>query len=218
VPTRKKWIITNLLLALISVLLIVTAVHDEMRARAYKRELEQIRTTTAAKQGVEGKIMEWVVRRNPQATIVDFADFPGALLAEAEAANIDFRLILAIIDKESEFNPRAVGRAGEIGLMQIMPKTAQLVATNAGWKDFEGPSARRSDGTYANLGSLGNPRWNVRIGVAYLKDQVSKFGVSPAALRGYNRGTDHALEHRPSDRYAEDVALRLVSISQEVRD
>lgn len=36
-------------------------------------------------------------------------------------------LVMGIIDTESDFDPRAVGSAGEIGLMQVKPSTAQWV-------------------------------------------------------------------------------------------
>jgi len=165
---------------------------------------------------VEAKTMEWIVRRNPAATIVDFQNFPAALLAEARGAEIDVRLLVALIDKESEWNPRAVGRAGEIGLMQVMPATAALVAKARGWK-YDPPTGRRPDGSYENLGTLGIPRENVRIGVAFLKDQIDRFGVSPAALRAYNRGPAWAYERRPEDRYAEEIGLTLVTLSKEIR-
>ncbi len=39
--------------------------------------------------------------------------------------NIDPFLVKLIIQKESQFNPRAVSRSGAIGLMQLMPETAR---------------------------------------------------------------------------------------------
>ena len=177
---------------------------------------KQTREERTAERQVEARIIEIVVKRNPQAAIKDFADFPAALLTVSAEAGIDFRLVLAMIDKESEFNPRAVGKAGEIGLMQVMPGTAAALAKNAGWT-FVPPSKRRGDGGYDNLGTLGDPKENIRYGVAYLKDQVRQFGFAPATiLRGYNRGSAAAREHRPGDRYAEDVALRFVHVSHEL--
>ncbi|MEO0160814.1 MAG: lytic transglycosylase domain-containing protein [candidate division WOR-3 bacterium] len=39
--------------------------------------------------------------------------------------NIDPYLVKLIIEKESQFNPRAVSRSGALGLMQLMPETAR---------------------------------------------------------------------------------------------
>jgi S1-C subfamily serine protease len=36
--------------------------------------------------------------------------------------NVDHRVILAIIETESSFNPNAIGRDGELGLMQVRPE------------------------------------------------------------------------------------------------
>lgn len=155
----------------------------------------------------EQKMLAFIVKRNPNATIRDFSDFPEHVLAVARKQGIDYRLIMAMIDKESQFRPDAVGGSGEVGLMQIMPSTGALVAKRLGVK-FE-PPVKRRDGRpgYETLGTLGDPRINVEFGAQYLAWQVAEFGMSPAAIRGYNRAPEHARSHWPDDRYAEDVAL-----------
>ena len=45
-----------------------------------------------------------------------------------EKNNLDPIFILAIMKTESSFNPDAIGGAGEIGLMQLMPDTAAWLA------------------------------------------------------------------------------------------
>ena len=162
----------------------------------------------------DARILAWIVERNPQATIKDFSDFPRFLVAESQAAGIDFRIILAMIDKESQFNPRAVGSSGEVGLMQVLPATGAAVAKRLEMP-FEFPVKNKA-GAYTSLGTLGDAKDNVRIGVAYLGQQVKRFGgVSPVAIRAYNRHPDNARQNRPWDRYAEDVGLRLVVLVQE---
>lgn len=40
----------------------------------------------------------------------------------SEEFNVDYDLIMAIIEVESSFNPNAIGGQGEIGLMQLLPR------------------------------------------------------------------------------------------------
>ncbi len=65
----------------------------------------------------------------------------------------DRALIYAVIRQESQFNPRAVSRAGARGVMQLMPGTAQLVARRLGSDD-----ARR----------WGDPEVNIKLGQYYI--------------------------------------------------
>ncbi len=176
-----------------------------------KRMLVEVQAQQVAADEREQRILDWIVERNPEASIKDFSGLPRMLLQQTREAGIDYRIVLALIDKESQFNPRAVGTSGEIGLMQILPSTAAPIAKALGitWS----PPVKKSGAVgYLSYGTLGDTRSNVRIGLAYLKDQVNRFGQSPEALRAYNRGEAAALEHRPADRYAEDVAFKVVSL------
>jgi hypothetical protein len=164
---------------------------------------------------LEQKVIGVIVERNPQATIRDFGGFPRALLDVAEAARLDFRILLAIADKESGFRPDMVGRAGEIGLMQMLPATAEAVAKRLGL-DYTPPVPGRN-GAYASLGSLADPTFNVRVGAEYLRWQIDRYGLNALALRAYNRNPDKATEHWPLDRYAEDVSLRYLVLAQALR-
>lgn len=157
------------------------------------------------------RIMQVIVKRNPNATIREFSGFPQFLVEESQRRGLDYRYVMAIIDKESEWNPRAVSPVGAVGLMQIMPATGALVAKNAGLT-FEAPRGKDQ------LGALGDPRQNLVIGLAHLKGLMDQYGPADPAttLRAYNRGEVTAREHRPSDRYAEDVALRFVALSMQV--
>lgn len=165
----------------------------------------------------EGRILAWVIERYPEATIKDFLAFPTVLLDESERAGVDYRLILAMAEKESAMNPRAVGRSGEIGLLQLLPSTAALVARRLEDATYEPPVAGKDrDGRshYTSLGSLADPKVNVRYGVEYLRWQIERFGMTPTAIRAYNRPPGRASESWPADRYAEDVALGYFTLVQ----
>lgn len=158
----------------------------------------------------EQKILSWIVERNPDATIKDFAAFPKVLLDGSAAAGVDYRLILAICDKESDMRPRAVSHAGAMGLCQLMPGTALLMAKSLGMADYEPP--RIKAGKIESWGSLSDPKVNVLLGIEYFRLQVAKFGPTGTALQGYNRAPQSATAYWPHDRYPGEVALRLVTL------
>jgi|GEM_PF-5639598 len=52
------------------------------------------------------------------------ANIQNQISQEALAQGVPPSIALAVAQKESSFNPNAVGAAGEIGLFQLMPATA----------------------------------------------------------------------------------------------
>jgi hypothetical protein len=77
-------------------------------------------------------------------------DFRTLAVCEAKRVGLPPELAATVMEIESGFNPGAVGDAGEIGLMQVMPPTARLLG-------FQGDDE-----------ALADPATNVRLGVAYL--------------------------------------------------
>ena len=107
--------------------------------------------------------------------IVPSAYFPMHGVADMDLP-VEPALSLAIARRESEFNAGAGSPVGALGLMQLMPATAQEVA---GFLDLPYSKARlTSDWTY-----------NAQLGSKYLSVLQDQFGFSPVQIAaGYNAG------------------------------
>lgn len=91
------------------------------------------------------------------------------------SARLDPYLAAAIIREESQYDARAVSRVGAIGLMQLMPSTAQAVA------QWHGGTVARDD--------LFDHETNIRYGVRYLDQLLGQFnGNLVHAVAAYNAG------------------------------
>jgi soluble lytic murein transglycosylase len=94
----------------------------------------------------------------------------------APSAGVPPDLMQALMREESALDPRAVSPAGAIGLTQLMPATAQEVATQLRL----GRVGR---------GDLTDPSLNIRLGSRYLGGLLRRFdGSVPLALAAYNAG------------------------------
>ncbi len=89
---------------------------------------------------------------------------------------VDPYLIAAIIREESQYDLKAVSRVGAIGLMQVMPATANTVAQQVGI-----PRVGRED--------LFDQETNIRIGVRYVEQLLEQFsGNVVHTIAAYNAG------------------------------
>lgn len=98
-------------------------------------------------------------------------------LREAASLNrIDYALLQALIVAESGFNSTAVSPKGAVGLMQIMPATAERYGLVG-------------DANATIEQKLTDPKTNIRIGTRYLRDLIAMFpGQLPLAVASYNAG------------------------------
>jgi soluble lytic murein transglycosylase len=97
----------------------------------------------------------------------------------AQRAKVDPFLVAAVVREESNYDPRAVSRAGARGLMQLMPATAQPMVAGRGWVFREGDL-------------LDEPAANIELGASYLGGLLREFGDPRLALAGYNAGPRRA--------------------------
>jgi soluble lytic murein transglycosylase-like protein len=82
--------------------------------------------------------------------------------------SLDPALLKAIAKVESSFNPKAISPKGALGLMQLMPETAELVGV-------ENPF---------------DPMENLKGGALYLKKLLEEFRDLKLALAAYNAGPE----------------------------
>jgi soluble lytic murein transglycosylase-like protein len=90
----------------------------------------------------------------------------GDIIATVSAAQgVNPLLVRAVIQVESNYQPRARSRKGAMGLMQLMPETARAYEVR---KPFD-------------------PKANIEAGVRHLKTLIDRWGVE-LALAAYNAG------------------------------
>ena len=91
-------------------------------------------------------------------------------------------LVAAIIEVESQFNPKAVSRRGAKGLMQLMPATAEVLGVRDPF----------------------DPRDNIQGGVKHLRWLLDRFDHDlPVVIAAYNAGEGAVLSNRGIPPYPE---------------
>lgn len=111
-------------------------------------------------------------------------EYETQIVAAAKRYRVDPLLIKAVIWQESRFDRNAKGRAGEIGLMQVMELTGE-----------EWAEAERIRGFSKSY--LWNPTENIQAGAWYLAKCLKRYTNTdnpiPYALADYNAGRTHVL-------------------------
>ena len=98
-----------------------------------------------------------------------------AIVEESARYALDPSLVLAVIQVESGGYHLAVSPVGALGLMQLLPSTAEELARKHGL-------------TWRGANSLFDPILNVKLGTAYLSQLERKYGSMDTALAAYNWG------------------------------
>jgi hypothetical protein len=115
------------------------------------------------------------------------------IVAAAEAHGVDPILVQALIQVESNYQPRARSSKGAMGLMQIMPATA---------KEYRVRNAY-------------DPKANIEAGIRKLKGLIDKFQVLDLALAAYNAGEGAVQRFKgiPPYRETQNYVSRILAIA-----
>jgi soluble lytic murein transglycosylase len=100
----------------------------------------------------------------------------GAIRSAARRYDLDPALVAAVIYAESRFDEHARSNQGAVGLMQVLPETAEQIADESGGVTF-------------TTADLEDPQVNVRYGSYYLRQALDAYdGDLRAAIASYNAG------------------------------
>jgi soluble lytic murein transglycosylase-like protein len=99
-------------------------------------------------------------------SVLQSTPYGEIISALSEAHGVDPLLVRALIQVESNYQPRARSSKGAMGLMQIMPATAREYRVRNPY----------------------DPKTNIEVGIKRLKDLLDKWGAVDLALAAYNAG------------------------------
>ncbi|HXW55404.1 MAG TPA: transglycosylase SLT domain-containing protein [Candidatus Cybelea sp.] len=115
--------------------------------------------------------------------------FKSSIRLWSTRAGVDPMLVAGLIRQESAFEREAHSNRNAMGLMQLEPKTARLMAHES--------RIRYSDER------LFDPDYNVRLGTMYLAGLRKQFGSVESALAAYNAGEDRVTAWTAGQTYRE---------------
>jgi soluble lytic murein transglycosylase len=123
------------------------------------------------------------------------------IVQESKTRNLDPYQVAGLIRQETIFITRARSSAQAYGLMQVLVPTARLTARRYGVS------------REITAESLYEPRLNIQLGTAYLRDQIDKFGRIEYVAAAYNAGPGRAIKWKASlpfeiDEWAEAVPFK----------
>lgn len=175
------WVIERHLLGL-GVLLVTVSAGYFLSGLAGSRDVrpaaQEARAEVASPETVSGN--------TDAAPDTDTDDDMGAYIKQVAARyGVPADLVAAVIEAESDNNPRAVSQRGARGLMQLMPKTARTLG----------------------VADPFDPRANIDAGVRHLRALMDRFGNDlPLVLAAYNAGEVAVIKHRGVPPYRETRA------------
>ncbi len=142
--------------------------------------------------------------KEPERTYYDVPlteDLQDIIIDISEKRGVDPALVLAVIEKESGYNPDASGDNGRSqGLMQI-------------WRSFHEKRMEK-----LGAANLYDPKDNVLVGIDILAEKLEKYEDAEKALIAYNAGDAGAKKHYFSKGiYSSSYSRAVLKIAEEIQ-
>jgi len=161
-----------------------------IRDKSYKLvDTYEQRVPEKKRSGIEERNARTPSRRNGK-YVLSRDQISGLVIPIAEAMKVDPQLVIAVIEIESSRNVKALSSKGAMGLMQLIPETAERFGVQNPW----------------------DPRQNIRGGISYLQYLLSYFeGNVDLVLAAYNAGENAVDRHggvppyRETRRYVQKI-------------
>ncbi|WP_411821419.1 lytic transglycosylase domain-containing protein [Leptospira sp. 'Mane'] len=119
--------------------------------------------------------------KHPKAKQTGGSDLMSFLEKTAIERGVDPNLVKAVVKAESNFKTTAVSPKGAMGLMQLMPKTADMLGVDDPMDPYD----------------------NLSGGINYLGDMLEKFGKTEEAIAAYNAGPGAVKKYKGVPPYSE---------------
>jgi soluble lytic murein transglycosylase-like protein len=120
----------------------------------------------------------WLANNGQPGARSDAADrYPNPKWSPVSGWRVDPALAFGHIVQESAFRRTAISTAGAVGLMQVLPVTAQLVSRNRGTPYYNG--------------ALMDPKYNLEFGQSFIEMMRGNSGTAgqlPRVIASYNAG------------------------------
>ena len=117
----------------------------------------------------------------------------------AQKYNLEPSFVASVINAESKFKPNAKSSAGAVGLMQLLPTTADYISSYIIHEDA----------------NLFEPDGNIKLGCAYLNYLQNKFSDKFTLLCAYNAGEGNVKTWLNNKKYSIDgLTLRTTPFAE----
>jgi len=146
---------------------------QKCKIEGLRDENQRLQTVVLLREFLDGERI-----RLPQTTVNDIAT---SIHEASSRFKLPPEMILAVIRIESAFDINAQSDKGAVGLMQILPSTAQEIAQELRM-EWHGDQILR------------DPQANIEMGVYYLTKLIAQFNNLSVALAAYNHGPGRIAE------------------------